>query len=119
MRSQKAEVQILGFSGGIAGSPINSLISRTFAIANQLPGNCMEDKRFSILKYFRYEHLPTHLQVISKPFSDLANNIVDRYNELDIQTVENKPDIAETIAGLRKLLEAKDCIVRSLLGVKP
>ena len=78
----------------------------------------MEGKRFAILRYFKYEHLPENLQVVSKPFADLANDIVNRYCELDIQTVENKPDIAEIIAGLRKLLEAKDCVVRSLIGVK-
>lgn len=57
-----------------------------------------------ILKYFKYIHLPEHLQKISKPFSDLAHKIVD----------ESEPS-AERTAGLRKLLEAKDCIVRSSL----
>lgn len=75
----------------------------------------MESKRFDILKYFKYEHLPEHLQSVSKPFSDLANDIVDRFCEIEAQAVENQPSIAETVAGLRKLLEAKDCIVRSLI----
>lgn len=74
--------------------------------------------RFQILRYFEYKHLPEHLQVVSKPFADLANDIVDRYIEIEAQNVENEPDIYETIAGLRKLLEAKDCIVRSLLNNK-
>jgi hypothetical protein len=55
-----------------------------------------------ILKYFAYEHLPAHLQEISKPFAELANQL-DR----------DLPDGAEKSAGLRKLLEAKDCFVRA------
>lgn len=58
-----------------------------------------------ILKYFHYEHLPERLQVISKPFHELAfmlNGIL--------------PEGPEKDAGLRKLLEAKDCAVRANLG---
>ena len=62
----------------------------------------------SILRYFAYEHLPLHLQEVSKLFCDLANSIHERYLTSDV-------DVAETVAGLRKLLEAKDAIVRSLL----
>jgi hypothetical protein len=58
-----------------------------------------------ILKYFDYEHLPAHLQEISKPIGDLAR-----------QMDEALPDGAEKSAGLRKLLEAKDCLVRAKLG---
>jgi hypothetical protein len=57
-----------------------------------------------ILKYFAYEHLPENLQVISKPFGELA--------QLMATTL---PPSAETSAGLRKLLEAKDCAVRAAL----
>lgn len=57
-----------------------------------------------IMKYFEYEHLPPHLQDISKPFCELAKQI-------DI----NIPDSDEKAAGLRKLLECKDCIVRAAL----
>jgi hypothetical protein len=56
-----------------------------------------------ILKYFEYEHLPVMLQKVSKPFGDLAKKI------------DEIPDSAEKSAGLRKLLEAKDCIVRASL----
>jgi hypothetical protein len=62
----------------------------------------------SILRYFVYEHLPAHLQEVSKPFSDLAHSIHERY-------LADEIDVDETVAGLRKLLEAKDCIVRSLI----
>lgn len=55
-----------------------------------------------IMKYFEYEHLPPHLQNVSKPFAELAHQI-------DISA----PDGPEKSAGLRKLLEAKDCIVRT------
>lgn len=56
-----------------------------------------------LLKYFKYDHLPEHLQIISKPFSDLAHKMAKQgFN-----------DIGETMAGLRKLLEAKDCAVRA------
>ena len=60
---------------------------------------------FEILKFFKYDHLPPHLQEISKPFAELAEEIGKR--------ATTNP--AETAAGLRKLLEAKDCIVRATL----
>lgn len=59
----------------------------------------------SIMKYFEYQHLPPHLQEVSKPIGDLAK-----------QMDEQLPDGAEKSAGLRKLLEAKDCLVRAKLG---
>lgn len=58
-----------------------------------------------IMKYFEYEHLPEHLQTVSKPIGDVAKDM----DEL-------LPDGAEKSAGLRKLLEAKDCLVRAKLG---
>lgn len=58
-----------------------------------------------IMKHFAYSHLPAHLQEVSKPIGDLAR-------AMD----ENLPDGAEKSAGLRKLLEAKDCLVRAKLG---
>jgi hypothetical protein len=57
-----------------------------------------------IMKYFAYEHLPEKLQAVSKPLGDLAR-----------QMDESLPDGAEKSAGLRKLLEAKDCFVRAKL----
>ncbi len=58
-----------------------------------------------ILCFFDYEHLPPHLQEVSKPFGDLARDIAAR-NEGSLAG-------AEVTAGLRKLLEAKDCVVRA------
>jgi hypothetical protein len=58
----------------------------------------------SLLGFFEFTHLPAHLQVISRPCAELANDMV---HELG--------DSAELTAGLRKLLEAKDCFVRAAL----
>lgn len=57
-----------------------------------------------IMKYFEFAHLPEQLQDVSKPIGELAK-------QLD----ESLPDCAEKSAGLRKLLEAKDCFVRAKL----
>lgn len=57
-----------------------------------------------IIKYFAYDHLPEVLQMVSAPIGDLAK-------EMD----ELLPDGPEKSAGLRKLLEAKDCLVRANL----
>lgn len=57
-----------------------------------------------IMQFFDYSHLPHFLQVVSKPFHDLATEVV---NEL--------PRNPERTVALRKLLEAKDCAVRALL----
>jgi len=59
----------------------------------------------AIMKYFKYDHLPEHLQEVSKPIGDLAKEMDDTL-----------PDGPEKSAGLRKLLEAKDCLVRAKLG---
>ena len=61
-----------------------------------------------MMQFFAYAHLPAHLQAVSKPFGDLAQQIVDTL-----------PNNAERTAGLRKLLEAKDCAVRALLYKEP
>ncbi len=54
-----------------------------------------------LLEFFDYEHLPADLQAVSKPIGELAYAMADEL-----------PDCAEKTAGLRKLLEAKDCLVR-------
>ncbi|AUR02008.1 hypothetical protein [Phaeobacter inhibens] len=58
-----------------------------------------------IMKYFEYSHLPERLQKVSKPFGDMAVHMNDQL-----------PECPEKSAGLRKLLEAKDCMVRAALG---
>lgn len=57
----------------------------------------------ALLKFFAYEHLPAKLQEISRPFGELATDLA------------GKLDGPELTAGLRKLLEAKDCMVRAAL----
>lgn len=57
-----------------------------------------------LLQFFAYEHLPEHLQNVSRPFGQIAQQLVD--------TLPSNP---ERTAALRKLLEAKDCAVRALL----
>jgi len=57
------------------------------------------------LRYFTYDHLPSNLQSISKPFCDLARTLV---GELDLSG-------AQLTIALQKLLESKDCAVRAAL----
>lgn len=58
-----------------------------------------------IMRYFEFSHLPERLQAVSRPFGELAAKL-----DADL------PDGPEKSAGLRKLLEAKDCMVRASLG---
>ena len=57
-----------------------------------------------IMQFFAYEHLPEHLQEVSKPFAELAESIEETFTWN-----------SEKTACLRKLLEAKDCAVRAKL----
>jgi hypothetical protein len=54
------------------------------------------------IRYFSFEHLPLQLQKVSEPICVLANLMETML-----------PDGAEKSAGMRKLLEAKDCFVRA------
>ena len=59
------------------------------------------------IEYFKDFAFPEKLQKISKPICELA------------QLMENSlPDGPEKSAGMRKLLEAKDCFVRAYLEVE-
>lgn len=55
-----------------------------------------------LMQFFAYSHLPDLARTASKPFCELARHMVDTL-----------PDNPERDAGLRKLLEAKDCAVRA------
>lgn len=57
-----------------------------------------------LLQFFSYEHLPAELQSVSAPFAALARLLADIL-----------PRNAESTTALRKLLEAKDCAVRSVI----
>ena len=63
-----------------------------------------ENNQEYLLQFFKYDHLPDHLQKISKPFGILAKGIVS-----------DLPRNPERTVALRKLLEAKDCAVRALI----
>ena len=60
-----------------------------------------------LMKYFKYEHLPEHLQEISRTCCALAQKMET--------SLVNGP---EKTAGMRKLLEAKDCFVRAGQALK-
>jgi len=61
-------------------------------------------EHYPIMRFFEYEHLPEPLRDVSRPCYMLAERMA---SEL--------PPGAEVSAGLRKLLEAKDCFVRAAL----
>lgn len=65
------------------------------------------NEKYPILKYFKYQHLSDNLQQDSRPFHDLAYTFAYAHME--------SKNPAEVAAGLRKLLEAKDCMVRAAL----
>lgn len=60
-----------------------------------------------LMKWFAFAHLPAHLQAVSAPCADLAR-------AMD----EALPEGPEKTAGLRKLLEAKDCFVRAQIEAR-
>ena len=57
-----------------------------------------------MIQWFVSDHLPPDLQPISRHCGNLAKEMDGRL-----------PEGAEKTAGLRKLLEAKDCFVRAKL----
>ena len=76
---------------------IDKLKSKETQMSDLHPGTA------HVLAFFAYDHLPEHLQEISKPFSELAHDVAYRANN------------PETTVALRKLLEAKDAAVRAAL----
>lgn len=60
-----------------------------------------------IVSDFEYDHLPPHLQAVSAPCADLAEEMV--------MALHDGPELT---TGLRKLPEAKDCFVRAALDLK-
>ena len=85
-----------------AGGPVEVLTSMVEAIVNKFGVGDLSVQLYPILKFFSWDHLPPNLATISRPFGELAAMMA---NDL--------PYRAETAAGLRKLLEAKDCAVRA------
>ena len=54
------------------------------------------------IQFFKFDHLPAHLQALSQPFAEFAVSLLEKLSE--------SPERTEVI---RKLLEAKDCAVRA------
>ncbi|MFF0903983.1 UNVERIFIED_CONTAM: hypothetical protein RF653_09945 [Kocuria sp. CPCC 205316] len=57
-----------------------------------------------LYRFFAWDHLPEHLQKTSQVMQAAAADMI-----------HDLPDGPELTAGLRKLLEAKDCFVRAAL----
>jgi hypothetical protein len=71
-----------------------------------------------MLQFFQYNHLPAGLQLVSRPFCDLAHAMVHGDNVPEAGTTTFGPPLPrnpERTVALRKLLEAKDCAVRAAL----
>jgi len=66
--------------------------------------NIEEKKEHYLLQFFKYKHLPEHLQNTSRIFHEVA-----------IFINGNTLDNPEKTTALRKLLEAKECAVRAVL----
>ncbi len=62
---------------------------------------------FPIMQFFKCDHLPEPLRAVSQPYQDLALRLAATHSAHP----------AEVAAGLRKLLEAKDCAVRAALPI--
>lgn len=65
-------------------------------------------RKYPVLQYFVYNHLPAPLQEVSKPFHAVAWKMA--------KTLPYSP---ETSVALRKILEGKDAAVRSAVGYDP
>lgn len=74
-------------------------VSRKLTLEELVVGRHPSVAHFAPL--FAFDHLPERLKLISRPFSNLAWDMVVGLG-----------DGPELSAGLRKLLEAKDCMVR-------
>lgn len=75
----------------------------TVAMAHALQERINISTRPQMLKYFQFSHLPEKLRGVSAEFARLAVYI------------DSLPANPESETALRKLLEAKDCAVRSVL----
>lgn len=89
-----------------------------------------------ILRFFRFDHLPARLEAVSRPFAELAVRLVTLPLSGEVMEIPSNltfpdpfdapvspewtwclraVDPAERATALRKLLEAKDAAVRSVL----
>jgi hypothetical protein len=68
------------------------------------PGSTTPALPEHIMQFFAYQHLPPHLQEVSRPFFVMADQLL------------NLPRNPERTVALRKLLESKDAAVRAALA---
>lgn len=92
-RTQKPGALVLHNLAGALGVSVEYLL-------NDKEKEIKMDKRLIL---FKFDHLKGDLRDASKLFYDLAQKLVSEI-----------PDNVERSAGLRKLLESKDCIVRAV-----
>ena len=67
------------------------------------PHNQIPD--IEIMRWFEFDHLPPHLQAVSRPYADLARALTGSI-----------PASQELAVALRKLLESKDAAVRAAIA---
>lgn len=82
----------------MSGHPAGTPGAFATAVEGRHPGTA------GIVRYFAWAHLPGKLQAVSA-----------RVGLLALEMVDTLPDGPELTAGLRKLLEAKDCFVRAAI----
>ena len=89
----------------LTGTPYGETAANPFATeAEAAKMHMRHPSTTGLLRFFEFEHLPPHLQTVSRSCHQLAHAMV-----------EDLPDGPELTTGLRKLLEAKDCFVRAAL----
>ena len=96
-----AEGELLAAAPDLARTVI-MLHAQLALVRRQDEARTMENAA-SLLRFFEYGHLPPDLQAVSAPFAGLA------------YTIAEGPVDPEMLMALRKLLEAKDCAVRSCI----
>jgi|AMFO01.1.fsa_nt_gi hypothetical protein len=77
--------------------------------------------RFPSLEFFRYDHLPPHLQAVALPFYNLAQDVARTWFDQGVPGERCAQMLGredQTSLALQKLLEAKDAAVRAALPLK-
>ena len=64
----------------------------------------------NITDYFEFNHLKQPMRSVSADFKELVDRLALRFKDPNLMINQDEYD-----AGMRKLLEAKDCFVRSVL----
>jgi hypothetical protein len=102
MGEPKNEPPGVGFAGEIpTPAPVEHARRRPIPKVSEPPPQPAGEH---IMQFFAYDHLPPHLQEVSKLFAQLADQIM------------GLPRNPERTVALRKLLESKDAAVRARLA---